>query len=110
MNMFGVPKYIVNTPTHKVSCWSSLQSFGPSFLNIMTELNSLARARVMGPEGGAEDGAAGVGVGEGAAGVDVLVLSSSLWTKPEKMENSKDPVEKVSNLAGQGASSNPKRN
>jgi hypothetical protein len=43
----------------------------------MTKLNSLARARVIGPEGGAEDGAAGAGVGEGAAGVDVLVVSSS---------------------------------
>jgi hypothetical protein len=43
----------------------------------MTKLNSLARDRVIGPEGGAEDGAAGVGVGEGAAGVDVLVVSSS---------------------------------
>jgi hypothetical protein len=42
----------------------------------MTKLNSLARARVIGPEGGAEDGAAGAGV-EGAAGVDVLVVSSS---------------------------------
>jgi hypothetical protein len=31
-------------------------------------------------------------------------------TKPEKMENSKDPVRKLPNLAGQGASSNPKRN
>jgi hypothetical protein len=41
----------------------------------MTKLNSLARARVIGPEGGAEDGA---GVGEGAAGVDVLMVSSSL--------------------------------
>jgi hypothetical protein len=40
-------------------------------------LNSLARARVIGLEGGAEDGAAGAGVGEGAAGVDVLVVSSS---------------------------------
>jgi hypothetical protein len=40
----------------------------------MTKLNSLARARVIGPEGGAEVGA---GVGEGAASVDVLVVSSS---------------------------------
>ena len=44
----------------------------------MTKLNSLARARVIGLEGGAEEGAAGAGVGEGAAGVDVLVVSSSL--------------------------------
>jgi hypothetical protein len=42
----------------------------------MTKLNSLARARVIGPEGGAEDDVAGAGVGEGAAGVDVLVVSS----------------------------------
>jgi hypothetical protein len=38
----------------------------------MTKLNSLARARVIGPKGGA-----GAGVGEDAAGVDVLVVSSS---------------------------------
>jgi hypothetical protein len=44
----------------------------------MTKLISLARARVIGPVGGAEDGAAGAGVGEGAAGVDVLMVSSSL--------------------------------
>jgi hypothetical protein len=31
-------------------------------------------------------------------------------TKPEKMENSKDTVRKLSNLAGQGASSKLKRN
>jgi hypothetical protein len=31
-------------------------------------------------------------------------------TKPEKMKNSEDLVRKLSNLAGQGASSNPKRN
>jgi hypothetical protein len=31
-------------------------------------------------------------------------------TKPEKMKNSEDPVRKVLNLAGQGDSSNPKRN
>jgi hypothetical protein len=42
----------------------------------MTKLNSLARARVIGPEGGAEDGTAGAGV-EGVAGVDVLVVSST---------------------------------
>jgi hypothetical protein len=63
---------------HKASYWASLQSFGPSFFNIMTKLNSLARARVIGPKGGAEDGATSAGVGEGAAGVDVLVVSSSL--------------------------------
>jgi hypothetical protein len=62
---------------HKASCWASQQSFGPSLLSIMTKLNSLARARVIGPEGDTEDGAAGAGVGEGAAGVDVLVVSSS---------------------------------
>jgi hypothetical protein len=43
----------------------------------MTKLNSLAQAQVIGPEGGAEDGVAGAGVGEGVAGVDVLVVSSS---------------------------------
>jgi hypothetical protein len=46
---------------------------------MMMKLNSLARALVIGLEGGAgdEDGVAGAGVGEGAAGVDVLVVSSS---------------------------------
>ena len=39
----------------------------------MTQFSSLARARVIGPEGGAWGG----GDGEGAAGVDVLVVSSS---------------------------------
>jgi hypothetical protein len=43
----------------------------------MTKLNSLAWTRVIGPEGGAEDGAVDAGVGESAAGVDVLVVSSS---------------------------------
>jgi hypothetical protein len=62
---------------HKASCWDSLQSFGPSFFSIMTKLNYLARARVIGPEGGAEDGAASAEVGEGAASVDVLMVSSS---------------------------------
>jgi hypothetical protein len=49
------------------------------------KLNSLARARVIGPEGGAKDGVVGAGVGEGAAGVDVLVVSSSAcdsWRSP----------------------------
>jgi hypothetical protein len=31
-------------------------------------------------------------------------------TKPEKMENSEDPVRKMLNLAGQGASSKLKKN
>jgi hypothetical protein len=31
-------------------------------------------------------------------------------TKPEKMTNSEDPVRKVPNLVGQGASSNSERN
>jgi hypothetical protein len=31
-------------------------------------------------------------------------------TKPEKMKNFEDLARKVLNLAGQGASSNPKRN
>ena len=39
----------------------------------MTKFSSLAQARVIGPEGGTWDG----GTGEGAAGVDVLVVSSS---------------------------------
>ena len=43
----------------------------------MTKFSSLARARVIGPEGGAWDGGASGGAGEGAAGVDVLVVSSS---------------------------------
>jgi hypothetical protein len=34
----------------------------------------------------------------------------SLGTKPEKMKNFEDPDRKVMNLAGHGASSNPKRN
>jgi hypothetical protein len=44
----------------------------------MTKLHSLAWDRVIGPEGGAEDGAAVAGEGEGAASVDVLVVSSSV--------------------------------
>jgi hypothetical protein len=43
----------------------------------MTKLNSLARARIIGLEGGAEDGATGARVGEGATGVDALVVSTS---------------------------------
>jgi hypothetical protein len=43
----------------------------------MRKLNSLAWPRVIGPEGGDEDGVAGAGVGEGAAGVDIVVVSSS---------------------------------
>jgi hypothetical protein len=43
----------------------------------MTKLNSLARARVISPEGDVKEDAAGAGVGEGAVGVDVLVVSSS---------------------------------
>jgi hypothetical protein len=34
----------------------------------------------------------------------------SARTKLEKMKNSKETVRKLPNLAGQGASSNPKRN
>ena len=45
----------------------------------MTKFSSLAQARVIGPEGGAWSGGASGGAGEGAAaGVDVLVVSSSL--------------------------------
>jgi hypothetical protein len=41
---------------------------------------------------------------------EVNMTPRRLGTKPEKMKNSEDPVRKVSNLVGQGASSNPKRN
>jgi hypothetical protein len=41
---------------------------------------------------------------------EVNMTPGSLGTKPEKMKNSEDPVRKLSNLAGQGASSNPWRN
>jgi hypothetical protein len=41
---------------------------------------------------------------------EVNMTPRSPRTKPEKMENSEDPVRKLPNLAGQGASSNPKRN
>ena len=44
----------------------------------MTKFSSLARARVIGPEGGAWGGGASGTAGEGAAGVDVLVVSSSV--------------------------------
>jgi hypothetical protein len=40
----------------------------------------------------------------------VLMSPRSTGTKPEKMKNFEDPVRKLLNLAGQGASSNPKRN
>ena len=43
----------------------------------MTKFSSLARARVIGPEDGAWGGGASGGAREGAAGVDVLVMSSS---------------------------------
>jgi hypothetical protein len=41
---------------------------------------------------------------------EVNMTPRSLGTKPKKMKNSEDLVRKVSNLAGQGASSNSKRN
>jgi hypothetical protein len=41
---------------------------------------------------------------------EINMTPRSLRTKLEKMENSEDPVRKLPNLAGQGASSNPKRN
>jgi hypothetical protein len=41
---------------------------------------------------------------------EVNMTPRSPGTKPEKMKNSEDPVRKVPNLAGQGASSNPERN
>jgi hypothetical protein len=34
----------------------------------------------------------------------------STGTKPEKMKNSENPVRKLPNLAGEVASSNPRRN
>jgi hypothetical protein len=40
---------------------------------------------------------------------EVNMTLRSPGTKPEKMKNSEDPVRKLPNLAGQGASSNPKR-
>ena len=43
----------------------------------MTKFCSLARARVIGPEGGAWGGGASGDAKEGATGVDVLVVSSS---------------------------------
>ena len=58
---------------HKGLCWASFYSSGPSFFSSMTKFSSLARAQVIGPGGGAWGG----GAGEGAAGVDVLVVSSS---------------------------------
>jgi hypothetical protein len=41
---------------------------------------------------------------------EVNMTSRSPRTKPEKMENSEDRARKLPNLAGQGASSKPKRN
>jgi hypothetical protein len=41
---------------------------------------------------------------------EVNMTTRSIGTKPKKMENSEDPVRKVLNLAGQGASSNSERN
>jgi hypothetical protein len=41
---------------------------------------------------------------------EVNITPRSPGTKLEKMKNSEDLVRKVSNLVGQGASSNPKRN
>jgi hypothetical protein len=41
---------------------------------------------------------------------EVNMTPRSLGTKPKKMKNSEDPVRKVPNLAGQGASSNLERN
>ena len=54
----------------------------------MTKFSSLARARVIGPEGGAWDGGASGGAGEGAAGVDVLVVSSSATKRSRMPPNS----------------------
>ena len=55
--------------------WAGVYASGPSFFNSMTKFSSLARARVIGPEGcGAWGGDASGVAGKGAAGVDVLVL------------------------------------
>ena len=62
---------------HKGLYWARLYSSGPSIFSSMTKFSSLARVRVIGPEGGAWGGGASGGAGEGAAGVDVLVVSSS---------------------------------
>ena len=61
----------------------------------MTKVSSLARARVIGPEGGAWGGGASGGAEEGAAGVDVLVVSSlSCFTSSQLSEYlSGDPHE-----------------
>ena len=56
----------------------------------MTKFSSLARARVIGPEGGAWSGGASGGAREGAAGVDVLVMSSS-----ESIQNSTQMIKMV---------------
>ena len=62
--------------------WPGVYASGPSFFSSMTKFSSLARARVIGPEGGAWGGGASGNAREGAAGVDVLVVSSSHWTCP----------------------------
>jgi hypothetical protein len=41
---------------------------------------------------------------------EVNMTPRSPGTKPKKMKNSEDPVRKLPNLAGQGASSNLRRN
>jgi hypothetical protein len=41
---------------------------------------------------------------------EVNMTLRSPRTKPKKMKNSEDPVRKLPNLAGQGASYNPRRN
>jgi hypothetical protein len=41
---------------------------------------------------------------------EINMTPRSSRIKPEKTENSEDPVRKLLNLAGQGSSSNPKRN
>ena len=57
--------------------WASVYASGPSFFSSMTKFSSRARARVIGPEGDAWGGGASGDASEGAAGVDVLVVSSS---------------------------------
>ena len=61
----------------------------------MTKFNSLARARVIGPEGGAWGGGASGDAREGAAGVDVLVVSSSHYETHQNMSLGSNGVDRV---------------
>jgi hypothetical protein len=73
----GAQPLVVVSPRRprKGLSWASIYSSEPSFFSRMTKFSSLARARVIGPEGGGAWGGGASGVaGKGAAGVDVLVL------------------------------------